>query len=75
MVVVIFISLCSSLNPASMILRWVLLSPGFPSGLPAENFVETIRGGLEISVISFLNEMQTVLTPAFSMFLAIRPAA
>lgn len=63
----------SNPNPASIILRWVLLSPGFPSGLPAENLVEIILGGLESSVISFLNEMQTVLTPSCSMFLAITP--
>ena len=69
------ISFWSSPNPASIILRWVLLSPGLPSGLPAENFVETILGGLESSVISFLNEIQTVLTPAFSMLLAITPTA
>jgi hypothetical protein len=75
MVVVTSISFCNSPNPASIILRCVSLSPGFPRGLPAENFVETILGGLVSSVISFLNEIQTVLTPAFSIFLAITPIA
>ncbi|GBE04240.1 hypothetical protein BMS3Abin09_01173 [bacterium BMS3Abin09] len=73
MIVVLLISCCSSPNPASMILRCVSISPGFPSGFPAENFVETILGGLASPVISGLNEIQTVLIPAFSMFLAISP--
>ena len=67
------ISCRSRSNPASIMARCVLISPGAPSGLPADDFTQTILGGLESSVISFLNVMHTVLTPAFSMALAISP--
>ncbi len=47
--------------------------PGLPSGLPADELTDRILGGLDSSVISFLNVAQTVLMPASSMLLAINP--
>jgi hypothetical protein len=56
-----------------MIFLCLLLSPGLPRGLPAEDFTDRILGGLESSVISPLNETHTVLMPDFSRPLAISP--
>jgi hypothetical protein len=72
-VVISFIFLCNKSKPASIMSRCIFLSPGFPRGLPGENFRERILGGLVSSMISFLNVTHTVLMPDSSMPLAVSP--
>lgn len=64
---------CRSSNPASMMPRWVATSPGFPRGLPGENFMDRILGGRASLMRSLLNVVQTVLIPAPSTPRAISP--
>jgi hypothetical protein len=67
------ISLCRRPKPASMMPFWVSISPGLPSGLPGENFRDSILGGLASSMMSLRNVVQTVLIPSSSRTLAISP--
>jgi hypothetical protein len=53
--------------------RWVFISPGLPSGLPGENFIDSVLGGLASSMMSLLNVVHTVLIPASSIPRAISP--
>ncbi len=72
-VVMPFISLCSSSNPASIISLCIFLSPGLPSGLPGENLRDNILGGFVSSISSLLNVTHTVLMPDSSSPLATSP--
>lgn len=56
-----------------MIFLCIFMSPGLPSGFPAEVFTDNILGGLDSPVISFLKETHTVLIPDSSSPLAISP--
>jgi hypothetical protein len=56
-----------------MIPLWVFMSPGLPSGLPGENFIDKILGGLASSIRSERNVVHTVLIPDASIPLAISP--
>jgi hypothetical protein len=61
------------LKALSIILRCILLSPGFPRGFPAEDLTVTILGGFDNPVMSFLKVTQTVLMPDVSRVLDINP--
>jgi hypothetical protein len=73
MVVISLIFFFRRSNPASMMPRWVFISPGLPSGLPGENLRDKILGGLANSIRSERNVVHTVLIPEASIPLAISP--